>query len=81
LGVGLTEAASPSVAQNDVRQDFVLREIPYSAPVLSVSDKDTPDTVYVRFPTRDLTPPRGVVGNNYVYEPVVTPVSESEPIF
>jgi len=80
-GVGLTEARSPSVAQNDVRQDFVLREIPYSDPVLTVTDKDGQDTVYVHFPTRDLTPPRGVVGNNFVYQPVVTPVSEGEPIF
>lgn len=80
-GVGLTGTGSGSVAQGSVRQDYVLREIPYSVPVLTVSDEDNPDTIYVRFPTRDLAPPRGVAGDNYIYQPVVTPVSEGEPIF
>jgi hypothetical protein len=80
-GVGLTEGRQLAASGSDVRQDFVLREIPYSAPVLTVSNKDNPDTIYTRFPTRDLTPPRGSAGDNYVYEPVVTPVSGSEPVF
>lgn len=80
-GVGLAEVASRSALENDVRQDYVLREIPYSAPILTLSDKDTPDTVYVRYPTREMTPPRGLVTDKYIYQPVVTPVSESEPIF
>lgn len=80
-GVGLTRTGSGPAPESGVRQDYVLREFPYSAPVLRASDKDAPDTIYVRYPTRDLTPPRGIAGDNYIYQPVVTPVSEGEPIF
>jgi hypothetical protein len=84
-GVGLAtarpEAGAPSGLRQDYVQDYVLREIPYSAPVLRVSDSNTGDTIYVRFPTREIAPPRGMAGDNYIYQPVTTPVSESEPIF
>jgi hypothetical protein len=82
---GIAErVASPSVGRDGLEPDFVLRDIPYRAPVSTVSAQsrsDRPDTIYVDYPTRYLTPHGGLPGSNYVYESVVTPVSEAEPIF
>jgi hypothetical protein len=80
-GIALDAAKGAGAGQDRVRSDFVLREIPYQAPLATVSGTDPADTIYVRFPTRNLTPPGGMPAPTYVYEPVVTPVGESEPIF
>jgi anti-sigma factor RsiW len=80
-GVGLNAARSVAVSQPEVKPDYVLREIPYSAPLATLSRGDVRDTVYTRYPTRDLTPPGGLPMPTYVYEPVVTPVTGTEPVF
>jgi hypothetical protein len=82
---GIAErVASPAGDRDGLKPDFVLRDFPYRTPVSTVSARslsDRPDTVYVDYPTRYLTPRVGLPGSNYVYESVVTPVSEGEPIF
>ena len=73
------DVRSPAASgQQGMGQDFVLREIPYRAPVVTVSGGGVPDTIYTRFPTRELAPPRG---DTYVFEPVMTPVSVGEPVY
>ncbi|MFZ1945993.1 MAG: zf-HC2 domain-containing protein [bacterium] len=83
---GIAErVAVPATGDREgIEPDFVLRDIPYRTPVSTVSARirsDRPDTIYVDYPTRYLTPHGGLPGSNYVYESVVTPVSEAEPIF
>ena len=80
-GVGMKAARSVAAGEPEVKPDYVLREIPYSAPLATLSRGGTPDTVYTRYPTRDLTPPGGLPMPTYVYEPVVTPVTGTEPVF
>ena len=76
------EGPAPTLASGkDVRQNFVMRDIPYRSPVITLSDGNALDTIYVRFPTRELTPPGGFPRSAYVDDRVVTPVSESEPIY
>lgn len=62
-------------------QNFVMREIPYQSQMVTIIRKEGADTVYTRFPTREITPPRGLVRDNYIDGPAVTPVSTSEPIY
>jgi anti-sigma factor RsiW len=80
-GVGLNAARSVAASESEVKPDYVLREIPYSAPLATLSRGDAPDTVYTRYPTRDLTPPGGSLMPTYVYEPVMSPVTVTEPVF
>jgi hypothetical protein len=62
-------------------QNFVMREIPYESQMVTVIRKEGADTIYTRFPTREITPPRGLVRDNYIDGPAVTPVSIGEPIY
>ena len=62
-------------------QNFVMREIPYQSQLVTVIRKEGADTIYTRFPTREITPPRGLVPDNYIDGPAVTPVSTAEPIY
>jgi len=64
-----------------VEQDFVLRDIPYRAPVITVSGGGIADTVYTRFPTREVAPPGMTPRDTYVLQPVTTPVSVGEPVY
>lgn len=80
-GVGLKAAGATAASEPRVRPDYVLREIPYSAPLATLSRGETGDTIYTRYPTRNLTPPGGLPAPTYVYEPVVTPVAGTEPVF
>ena len=68
-------------AQPGINQNFVMREIPYDARMVVVTGEEGADTVYIRFPTPEVTPPRGLQRDNYIYDPAVTPVSTSEPIY
>jgi len=79
IAAGVRSPATSS--QQGVGQDFVLREIPYRAPVVTVSGGANPDTIYTRFPTRELVPPGMSRGDTYVFEPVMTPVSVGEPVY
>ncbi len=74
-------AMEGGAGQAPVRQDYIIRDIPYEGQFVTITRKDSPDTVYTRFPTRDLTPSRDLQPDNYIFEPVVTPVPASEPIF
>ena len=77
-----TEVRAPETGdQQSMGQDFVLREIPYRAPVVAVSGRGVSDTIYTRFPTRELAPPGITPRDTYVLEPVMTPVSVGEPIY
>jgi hypothetical protein len=62
-------------------QNFVMREIPYESQLVTIIRKEGADTIYTRFPTREITPPRGLVRDNYIDGPAVTPVSTAEPIY
>ena len=63
-----------------VTRDFAIREIEPSS-VVSVSDGEKIDTVYTRFVTREFAIPQGPQPENYVFEPVVAPVSAGEEPF
>ena len=80
-GVGLKAAGSVAASGAQMKPDYVLREIPYSAPLTTLSRGGVPDTIYTRYPTRNLTPPGGLPMPTYVYEPVVNPVTVTEPVF
>lgn len=67
------------VAASD--QNFVMREIPYQSQLVTIIRKEGADTIYTRFPTREIAPPRGLVRDNYIDGPAVTPVSTGEPIY
>jgi len=62
-------------------QNFVMREIPYDTRMVVIARPEGPETVYVRFPTREMTAPRGLQRDNFMLGPGVTPVSTSEPIY
>lgn len=72
---------TPGAAENGGSQDFVMREIPYGMQRVIISRPDGPDTVYVRFPAREVAPPRSLGRDNYIYSPSVTPVSTEQPIY
>lgn len=74
-------AGAPSATEPGARPNFVMREIPYDSQMVIVTRKTGADTVYIRFPTREMTPLRGLGRDNYIYDPAVTPVSTSEPIY
>ncbi|HVP57798.1 MAG TPA: zf-HC2 domain-containing protein [bacterium] len=63
------------------KQNFVMREIPYQSQMVTVTRTEGADTIYTRFPAREIAPPRGLVRDNYVDGPSVTPVSTSQPIY
>jgi anti-sigma factor RsiW len=80
-GVALDAVRPVAGAQGDAEPDYVLREIPYPVPLAGLPAEGSAGTIYTRYPTRDLTPPGGLPMPTYVYQPVVTPVSGSEPVF
>jgi hypothetical protein len=61
--------------------NFVMREIPYDSRMVIINRPDGADTVYIRFPSREMTPPGGLQRDNYIFDRGVTPVSTSEPIY
>ena len=65
----------------EVKPDYVLREIPYSAPLCHAVARRCPR--YHLYALSDERPhaPGGLPVPTYVYEPVVTPVTGTEPVF
>jgi len=63
-----------------VTKDYAIRDI-NAFPVASISEGDGPDTVYARFVTREVPLPSEHQFQDYVFEPVVAPVTDIEPAF
>jgi hypothetical protein len=63
-----------------VTRDYAIRDID-AVPVVSVSEGQRPDTVYMRFVTREVPLPSEQQFQDYVFEPVVAPVTDVEPAF
>lgn len=63
--------AARMTAEGDYRDDYILRDIPGTTPVLSGFGAGTQDTIETRFITRDVVPP--VPYSNEYIQPVVQP--------
>lgn len=66
-------------AEGDYRDDYILRDIPETTPVVSGFDAGTQDTIETRFITRDVVP--SVPYSNDYIQPVVQPVSDDDSAF
>lgn len=66
-------------ADEDYRDDYILRDIPETTPVVSGFDAGGQDTIETRFITRDVVPP--VPYSNDYIQPVVQPVSDDDSAF
>jgi hypothetical protein len=61
-------------AESDYRDDYILRDIPETTPVMSGFDAGSQDTIETRYITRDVVP--SVPYANEYIQPVVQPVSD-----
>jgi hypothetical protein len=66
-------------ADNDYRDDYILRDIPETTPVVSGFDAGSQDTIETRFITREVVP--SVPYANEYIQPVVQPVSGDDSAF
>jgi anti-sigma factor RsiW len=73
--------ASRAAQAESIRQDFIMRDIPYGTSTVSVTRRERADTVYTQFPTREFAPARGLQPEDYVIQPVATPVRTGGPVF
>ncbi len=68
-----------AAAGKDYRDDYILRDIPETTPVVSGFDAGGRDTIETRFITRDMVP--SVPYSNDYVQPVVQPVSDDDSAF
>jgi hypothetical protein len=71
--------AAATRAESDYRDDYILRDIPETTPVVSGFDAGTQDTIETRFITRDVVP--SVPYSSDYIQPVVQPVSDDDSAF
>ncbi|MGD9141107.1 MAG: zf-HC2 domain-containing protein [bacterium] len=78
---GERESAAPAGmrAESDYRDDYILRDIPETTPVVSGFDAGSQDTIETRFITRDVVP--SVPYANEYIQPVVQPVADDGSAF
>ena len=74
-----SSGAARMTAEGDYRDDYILRDIPETTPVLSGFGAGTQDTIETRFITRDVVPP--VPYSNEYIQPVVQPVPGDDSAF
>lgn len=72
-------AAARMKAEDGYRDDYILREIPETTPVVTGLDAGTQDTIETRFITRDVVP--SVPYSNEYIQPAVQPVSDDDSAF
>jgi len=71
--------AARTMAESDYRDDYILRDIPETTPVLSGFDAGGQDTIETRFITRDVVP--SVPYSNDYIQSVVQPVPDDDSAF
>ena len=71
--------AARTGTEEGYRDDYILRDIPETTPVVSGFDAGGQDTIETRFITRDVVPPVPYA-NDYI-QPVVQPVSDDDSAF
>jgi hypothetical protein len=71
--------AARTTAESGYRDDYILRDIPETTPVVSGFDAGGQDTIETRFITRDVVP--SVPYSNDYIQPVVQPVSDDDSAF
>jgi hypothetical protein len=69
-----TAGTAEKRADSDYRDDYILRDIPETTPVVSGFDAGSQDTIETRYITRDVVP--SVPYANEYIQPVVQPVSD-----
>lgn len=65
--------------EGEYQDDYILRDIPETTPVVTGIDPGTQDTIETRFITRDIVP--SVPYSNEYIQPAVQPVSDDESAF
>ena len=78
-GESETGRTAEKAAEGEYRNDYILRDIPETTPVVSGIDAGTQDTIETRFITRDVVP--SVPYSNDYIQPVVQPVSDDDTAF
>jgi hypothetical protein len=76
----LTRESAQIAESPGFTEDYAIRDIE-PTPFVSVSSEGRADTFYTRFVTREFAVPPGPHTENYVFEPVVAPVSGDVPAF